>query len=119
MNTFTEYLIAIALIILLGLLANPFMLWMPTPTQMVVVLVAAILAVVYGGFVLKEQAGDERETLHRMLAGRAAFLTSMSVLTLALIYQGVTHAVDPWIPATLALVIIAKLFARAWANRYR
>ncbi|MDE2079042.1 MAG: hypothetical protein KGI73_01505 [Patescibacteria group bacterium] len=119
MNTFAEYLIALALVILLGLLSNPFMLWMPTPTQMVVVLVAAILAVVYGGFVLKEQTGDERETLHRMLAGRAAFLTAMATLTLALIYQGLTHAIDPWIPLALALTILAKLAARAWANHYR
>ena len=44
MSTFAEYLIAVALVILLGLLADPFMLWMPTPTQMVIVLVAAILA---------------------------------------------------------------------------
>lgn len=119
MSTLAEYLIAIALVILLGLLANPFMVWMPTPAQMAVVLVAAILAVVYGGFVLKEGVGDERETLHRMLAGRAAFLTSVGTLTLALIYQGVTHAVDPWIPAALALTIIAKLIARAWASRHQ
>ena len=119
MNTIAEYLIALALIALLGLLANPFMVWMPSPTEMILVLVAAILAVVYAGFVLKERAGDEREMLHRMLAGRAAFLTSVAVLTVALLYQGVTHAVDPWIPATLGLTIVAKLLARVWANRAR
>lgn len=117
MNTFTESLVAIALVILLGLLANPFMVWMPTQTEMILVLVAAILAVVYSGFVLKETGGDEREILHRMLAGRAAFLTSIAVLTVALIYQAVTHTVDLWIPAALALTILAKLIARAWASR--
>ncbi len=119
MSTLAEYLIAIALVILLGLLTNPLMVWMPTPTQTAIVLVAALLAVVYGGFVLKEGAGDERETLHKMLAGRAAFLTSVCVLTLALIYQGATHTIDPWIPAALALTIIAKLAARAWASRHQ
>jgi hypothetical protein len=117
MNTFTEYLVAIALVILLGLLADPFMLIMPTPVETAVILVAAILAVVYGGFVYKERAGDERETLHRMIAGRAAFLTSVGVLTLALLVQGFNHAIDPWIPAALALTIIAKLAARVWAGR--
>ena len=119
MNTFAEYLIAVALVALLGLLTNPFMVWMPTPTQMVVVFVAAILAVVYGGFVLKEQAGDERETLHRMLAGRAAFLASVTVLTIALLEQGIRHSIDLWIPAALAVTILAKLIARAWANKAR
>lgn len=117
MNAFAEYLIAIALVILLALLANPFMVWMPSPLEMIVVLVAAILAVVYGGFVLKEQAADEREMLHRMIAGRAAFLMSIAVLTIALIYQAMTHAVDLWIPAALGLTILAKLGARAWASR--
>ena len=119
MITFANYLVAVALVILLGLLANPYMLWMPSPAQMMIVLVAAILAVVYGGFVLKEAAGDERETLHRMLAGRAAFITALTMLTVALVVQGVTHSIDPWIPATLAFTIIAKLVARAWANRHQ
>ena len=113
----SSVLIAVALVILLALLTDPFMVWMPTPTQMIVVLVAAILSVVYSGFVLKEQAGDERDTLHRMLAGRAAFLTSVGVLTVALIVQAFEHAIDPWVPAALALTIIAKLLARAWASR--
>lgn len=119
MNTIAEYLIASALVILLGLLANPFMVWMPSPAQMMVVLVAAILAIVYGGFVYKEGMGDERETLHRMLAGRAAFLTSVAVLTTALIVQGLQHNIDLWIPAALAVTILAKLIARAWANKAR
>ncbi len=118
-NRIAEYLIACALVTLLGLLANPFMVWMPSPTQMMLVLVAAILAVVYGGFVYKETVEDEREVLHRMLAGRTAFLASVAVLTVALLYQGVTHAVDPWIPAALAVTILAKLIARAWANKVR
>lgn len=117
MMAFSQYLIAAALVILLGLLANPYMLWMPSPVEMLVVLVAALLAVVYAGFVWNEAQGDEREVLHRMLAGRAAFLTSVAVLTAALLYQGVTHTIDPWIPAALALTILAKLIARAWANR--
>jgi hypothetical protein len=119
MNTAAQYLIAFALVLLLGLLANPFMIWMPNQAEMMVVLVAAILAVVYAGFVLKEEAGDERETLHRMLAGRAAFLTSLGVLTVALLYQGVTHTIDPWIPGALALTLLAKLITRMWANATR
>ncbi len=119
MNFLTEYLVAAALVILLGLIANPSMLWMPTPTQMLVVLVAAILAVVYSGFVLKEGGGDERDVLHRMLAGRAAFLTALGVLTIALIYQAANHAIDPWIPAALALTILAKLIAHGWASRHQ
>lgn len=118
MKAATEYLIAAALVILLGLLANPWMVWMPTPALMAAVLFVAILAVIYAGFVYQERPADEREALHRALAGRAAFLTALGVLTFALIYQGsITHAIDPFIPATLALTILAKLISRAWAGR--
>lgn len=119
MTTIGQYLIAIALVVLLALLANPFMLWMPGSTEMALVLVATILAVVYAGFVLMEQGGDERETLHRMIAGRAAFLTSVAVLTTALLYQGLTHTIDLWIPAALGLTILAKIVARIWAGSHR
>ncbi len=110
-------LIAIALILLLGTLTDPFNLIMPTSVEMVLILSSTLLAVVYGSFILHEKAGDERETLHRMLAGRAAFLTSMAVLTLALLVQGLFGDIDPWIPGALGATIFAKLIARVWATR--
>lgn len=119
MTTLTQSLIALALILLLGLLADPFMLWMPTNLEMLLALLAALLLAAYAGFVLKEQGGDERDLLHRMLAGRAAYLATLGVLTLALLYQGLTHSIDPWIPAALALAILAKLATHLWAGRYR
>ena len=119
MNSITEYLIGTALVILLVLLANPYMLWMPTSSQMAIVLVASLLAIVYGSFVYKEQMGDERETLHRMLAGRTAFLASVASLTLALLVQAITSSIDLWIPATLAVTILAKLATRVWADHHQ
>ena len=112
-----QYLITLALVVLLVLLGNPFMFWMPSMLATTLLLAAALLAVVYAGFILKENGGDERDVLHRMLASRAAYLTGVGILTLALLVQGLMYHIDPWIPLALALMVTAKVVARAWANK--
>ncbi len=119
MNSLFEYLVAASLIVILALLANPFMFWMPSTMLVTALALAAVLVAIYAGFVLKEQAGDERELFHRMFAGRVAFLASVAVLTLALLVEGLHHSIDPWIPAALAVTVLAKILTRIWANRNR
>jgi len=79
--------------------------------------VAAALLAVFAGAVIAEKGGDEREVQHRMHAGRAAFLSGIALLTLALLYQGFTHAIDPWVPLTLFVMVLAKLSARWYSDR--
>lgn len=111
-----EYITGIVLVVLLLLVGNPFMFWMPSAMAMTLLLVATLLALVYAGFILKEKSGDERDLLHRMLAGRVAYLTGIGILTLALLLQGLSHHIDPWIAGALACMVIAKIIARAWID---
>jgi len=117
-NKFSYIGTAAVLVALLILLSDPFMLWMPMGVQLAVLLGAAVLACVWTGFVLYERAGDEREALHTMHAGRIAYLSGIAVLTLALIVQGLSHAIDPWIPGALGAMVVAKLAARLYADSY-
>jgi hypothetical protein len=110
---------AVVLVILLGLLTDPFMLWMPPMAAMFALLGAAALAVVWGGFVLYEKAGDERDEANRMYADRVAYLAGVAVLTIALVVQGFAHAINPWIPATLGVMVLAKLATRIYTEQYR
>lgn len=110
---------AAVLVVLLGLLTDPFMLWMPEPAQMAVLVGAAVLACVWAGFVMYERARDERELAHTMHAGRAAYLSGIAVLTLALVFQGFAHRIDPWIAGALAVMVVSKLAARLYSDRYR
>jgi putative flippase GtrA len=110
---------AIILVVLLVLLSDPFMLWMPEQAQMAALLGAAILACLWAGFVMYENAADEREVLHKMHAGRIAYLSGIAILTLALIFQGLAHEIDPWVSAALAAMVISKLVARLYLERYR
>ena len=118
-NNFFHILIALVLIAALALLTDPFMVWMPAPEQMMVLLAAAIFAALWAGFVAYEKSRDERELTHTMQAGRIAYLAGIAVLTLALIVQGLAHAIDPWICVALGAMVAAKLGARIYYDRYR
>ena len=110
---------AVVLIGLLVLLSDPFMLWMPAKAQMMTLLGAAVLVCVWAGFIMYERTDDEREVLHKMHAGRIAYLSGIAILSLALIFQGLAHAIDPWISAALGVMVISKLLARLYSEYYR
>lgn len=113
-------LLAVALSVLLLLLTDPFMLWMPSMFAMTVLVIAIIGLGIWTGFVMKEQARDEREAIHRMHSGRVAYLAGFFVLTAALLVQGfVAHHVDPWIAGTLWVMVISKLIARWYFEKYQ
>ena len=118
MNTLIQWALLALLAIVLFTLVDPFMYWMPSMTQMIAMTISAALLAVLAGFVIAEKGGDEREVQHRMHAGRAAFLAGIAVLTAALLYQGFTHTLDPWVPASLIGMVFAKLAAR-WYSEYR
>ncbi len=111
--------VAVVFVILLGLLTDPFMLWMPPAAGMAVLIGAAALACVWAGFVLYERGGDERDLNNRMYAGRAAYLAGIAVLTVALVVQGFAHATDPWVSLALGTMVLVKLFARVYTEHYR
>jgi len=108
--------VALVLVALLVLLTDPFMYWMPAPAQMLVLLGATVLAAFWAGFVMQERASDEREAVHTMYAGRVAYLSGIATLTLALIVQGLNHALDPWIPLALGVMVVSKLAARLYVE---
>ena len=107
------------LVLFLVLLVDPFMLWMPPMAAMGVLLSTAVLLCIWAGFIMYEKVADERESLHRMHAGRFAYLAGIAILTLALVVQGFSHHIDPWIALTLGVMVIVKLGARMFTEIYR
>lgn len=118
-NKFLSIVIAAALVGLLVLLSDPFMVWMPMGMQLAVLIAAAAATCAWAGFVMYEQAHDEREMTHKMHSGRVAYLSGLAVLTVALVFQGFAHAIDPWIPAALGIMVVSKLLARFYSERYQ
>lgn len=116
-DTLKEVVVGGGLLVLLVLLANPLDIFMPSPITMMLLTAIVILALLLASFVWKETAQDEREHVHRMLAGRAAFLAGAVVLLLGIAVQTFAHRLDLWLPAALGAMVAAKLAVRAYSRR--
>lgn len=120
MNTnFISLLVGILTVVLLILLLDPFMVWMPSVTQMVVVVLLTVSLAVWSTLILSERARDERELGNAMYASRVGYVSGIAVLTVALIVQGLSHSIDVWITLALGAMVISKLIARWYSDRHR
>ena len=115
-NVIAQFVSAVLLAVAAIFLVNPFNIWMPEMTHM---LVLAIAVAVFGAcsvFVLMEQIGDERENEHRHTAGRAAFLAGGAILITGIIMQTLQHALDPWLVWALLGMVVAKSITRLYSD---
>ena len=111
-----ELISSIVLVILLVLVVNPF--HVMASGLFFVSLAALIVAFgVFAAFIMKENATDERERLHRMRAGRAAFFSGSFIILLGIIVQVFSIGrIDPWLVAVLVGMVIAKIFVRIYTD---
>lgn len=116
-NSIKETIITVCLIAIAILLLNPFHFWMPDMMVMAILAVALVLFGVFASFILREQTVDERDNVHRTLAGRNAFLAGSSILMIGIAIQGYSHAVDPWLVIALIVMILVKIVTRAWSDK--
>ncbi len=119
-NNLTHIVLALALVILLVLLTDPFMYFMPPTAALVALLIIIVLVGVWTGSILREAPGDERAIIHSMNAGRVAYLSGAIVLTAAVVYQGlVHHMVDTEVALALGVMVVAKIAAQLYFEKYR
>jgi phosphoglycerol transferase MdoB-like AlkP superfamily enzyme len=113
-NVFIHTAIALLISFFALVLADLIPFWMPMMGEMTVLLIATVLLIVWVGFILFETVHDEREAMLRHQSGRFAYLAGISVLLCALVVQGFAHAIDPWIPVTLAVMVVVKQAVRLY-----
>lgn len=116
-NNIKEIIITLSLISIAVLLLNPFHFWMPDMMVICMLAVALALFGIFASFVLREKDFDERDTMHRTLAGRNAFLGGATILMIGIVIQGYTHNVDPWLVVALVVMIFAKIITRIWSDK--
>ena len=113
-----EFSITLVFMVLLAFLVNPQEhLWMPNMSEQVLVAILVLLFAAYAIFFWREKSHDEREDLHRMFAGRVAFLAGAGMLVISIALQAHTGMIDPALPLSLGAMIFAKSAARAWGSR--
>lgn len=115
-NSLIELFFGAALVVLAVFLIDPFGLWMPGMLHMSILAALVAASALFGAFVLRESAADEREEAHRSLSGRFAFLAGAAVILAGLVYQGFQHVVDPWLVAALATMVAVKIGVRIYGD---
>ena len=106
---------AILVFVLLTFLSGPELL-MPMSFDSMAMILFVVLAVLFTGLVFRENAMDEREKLHRLEAGRFAYLAGIAVITLGIIIQSFSYNIDPWLVYSLIAMIIVKIASRIYAQ---
>ena len=116
-NNIQETTVALMLVVLLLLILNPYDFWMPNMAHLTALVAVLIAFAVYASYVLREKILDERDALHRMFAGRAAFLAGTTVLLVGVVIGAVKDAVDSWLILSLVVMILTKIGARFYTDR--
>lgn len=114
----SEWLLAIAIIIALVLLLNPFEVIMTSAYILTTLMLLGLAVIAFGTFVWRERFHDEREELYAMKAGRLSYFAGGSVLVVAIVTETLTHSLDTWLVAALAAMVATKLIVSAW-HQYR
>jgi len=115
---FNEITISVAFLVLLILFLDPFMLWMPTSGVYMLIAGLIVVFALFAGFFWKESVQDEREALHRMVAGRFGYLAGASVLVAGIIVEAFSAHIDPWLVAALGAMVVGKLIGRFYSNKH-
>ncbi len=115
-NFFWELVISGILIALLLFFLNPFALLMPHMMHPLMVPLLVILFVIFAALLWKETPGDEREQLHKFIASRFAYFTGVAILIVGIIVQSFQNAIDPWIVASVCIILLAKILGLIYGH---
>lgn len=115
-NTLIQAISALTVLILAILLLNPFHFWMPDMAHMAMLGCLLVAFAVLSIYLLQEKGGDERETAHRMLAGRTAFFIGSLVLVIGIAVESSHGTPNIWLVLSLVGMILGKVGARLYSN---
>ena len=118
-NTLVQIVVSSVLVIASVALLNPFHFWMPSMVHMSLLACVLVFFALFAAFVLQEQAGDEREIMLRMRAGRIGYLSGAGVLVLGIFVQEMYETgVDPWLIIGLLAMILGKIISHFSTTRH-
>lgn len=106
-----EVVLSLSLIGLLVFFIDPFDLLMPSALHPFMVPFLIVLFIIFAGLLWKEAPGDEREQLHKGIASRSAYFTTVAALIAAIVVQSFNRAIDPWIIIAICVGLLAKIIA--------
>lgn len=115
-HTYIHLVSAVLVLVLSVLLLNPFHFWMPGMAQLATLGCLLVAFAVLSVYLLQENARDEREAAHRMLAGRVAFFIGSLILVIGIAVESVHRTPNMWLVLSLAGMILGKVVARCYSD---
>ena len=110
-----EIFATVAIVIFAFLTLNPLGILMSSLFQMTAYGLLLVAVAVFAGLVIKEKTLDEREEKNRAVAGRAGYLMGLIILIVGVSVQTLSHTpLDPWIIGALVVMVLGKVFTRAY-----
>ena len=113
---FIESLSAITILGITILFLNPTSLTMPSNIQSMLIIGLILAFLTFGAFIFREQSGDERETMHRLVSGRISYLVGVGTLIVGIIVQTSMYQIDKWLVIALCAMVLSKLLARIYSQ---
>ena len=97
-------------------LINPMGVIMPHNVHMLMLDSVIVIAASFAVLVIAEgKGGDEREGIHKAIAGRIAFFVGAWVMILGITVQTYSGSTDPWLVGALCAMLAGKVIARVAA----
>ncbi|PIT91236.1 hypothetical protein COU17_01250 [Candidatus Kaiserbacteria bacterium CG10_big_fil_rev_8_21_14_0_10_49_17] len=117
MKFINEISISVLFLLLIVLFLDPFMYLMSDSLVFMVLGALVVLFALFATFLWREKAHDEREAMHKMLAGRIGYLIGSGSLLIGFVVQVLSGGhVDPWLVFGLAGLVVGKLIALAYVK---
>ncbi len=113
---FIETLSAIMILGITIIFLNPTSLTMPSSVQSMLILGLIMSFLIFAAFIFREQSGDERETMHRLVSGRISYLVGVGTLIIGIIVQTYMHQIDNWLVIAVCAMVLSKLLARIYSQ---
>jgi hypothetical protein len=114
-NSILHIVFGLVPLILFLLLLDPFMYWMPASSVPIVLALSVVATAMFVGLVWQEDAQDERDVYHKLIASRIGYTAGVVMLAVGSVYQALTNMVDPWLYAALVVMVLGKLAGRIYS----
>ena len=111
-----EPVIGLLLVVVAALFLFKESLVMPMGMEGLLLVLFLIAFLMYVGIMWNEKAGDEREGVHILQAGRNSYLVGVAVLVVGIVRESLVGDIDPWLIAGLIGMVVSKVISRIYSQ---
>ena len=84
---------------------------LPKALMTISMLALVVLVATFFVFIFREQPRDEREAHQALMGGQASYMIGAGILLIGIVVESFAHNLDPYLPITLAAMVLAKLLS--------